>query len=402
VGKTTLATEFVHRWGQFFAGGVFWLSFADPANIPVEIAQCGGAGHMQLFTDAAGLSLPDQVAAVQRAWAEEMPRLLVFDNVDTDDAETLVQQWRPTTGGCRVLITSRRGLWDAGLGIAALPLGTLPRAESRALLRQFRANLPDTDADAIAAELGDLPLALHLAGSFLKKYARTSQGDPAAFLARLRDPALLEHPALTGRATGTAWSYQERSVARAFALSYERLDPADEADALALALLARAAHFALSRVDIFHEQRGTVKHFACGPASCYDMENHHPYHTGGNHDPHTRSMALAANSVNPSAVPQPSPGGHARPLEPGYRPDAERRIDHRDGMCRPDPRPGRTHRPRTPAVLVPRSDACPQTETAGYPAISAARHVGADLLRPAAALGRRLVASRPQTASAGT
>jgi tetratricopeptide (TPR) repeat protein len=244
IGKTTVASEFVHRYGQFFAGGVFWLSFADPANIPVEIAQCGGAGHMQLFTDAAGLPLPDQVAAVQRAWAEEMPRLLVFDNVDTDDAETLVQQYRPTTGGACVLITSRRGTWDTDLGITALPLGTLPRNEGITLLHKFRADLSDADANALAHELGDLPLALHLAGSFLKKYANTSQGDPVTFLKRLRAQALLNHPALTGRAVSDGWSYHEKSVARAFALSYERLDANNPIDALALALLARAAYFA--------------------------------------------------------------------------------------------------------------------------------------------------------------
>jgi tetratricopeptide (TPR) repeat protein len=244
VGKTSVAAEFVYRYGAYFAGGVFWLSFADPANIPVEIAQCGGEGGLQLRPDFHELPLAEQVAAVQRAWAEEIPRLLVFDNVDSDDGEALVQQYRPTTGGCRVLITSRRGVWDTALGITALPLGVLLRQESIALLGQFRTDLADADADAIATELGNLPLALHLAGSFLKKYVTTSQGDPAAFLARLRDPRLLEHPALQGRATGAAWSYHERSVARTFALSYERLDENDEVDALALALLARAAHFA--------------------------------------------------------------------------------------------------------------------------------------------------------------
>ncbi len=241
VGKTTVVAEFVHRYGAYFAGGVFWLSFANSANIPTEIAQCGGQGHLQLRPDFHTLPLDEQVAAVQRAWAEELPRLLVFDNADTDDAEALVAQYRPTTGGCRVLITSRRGVWDPALGITALPLGVLPRAESVALLRRFRADLSAAAAEALAQELGDLPLALHLAGSFLQKYARSKEGDPAVFLARLRDPALLEHQALQGRALSTAWSYHERSVARTFALSYERLVPDDETDALARALLARVA-----------------------------------------------------------------------------------------------------------------------------------------------------------------
>ena len=50
IGKTQLAAEFVHRYGQFFAGGVFWLDFADPASVPVEIAQCGGPGHLNLWS----------------------------------------------------------------------------------------------------------------------------------------------------------------------------------------------------------------------------------------------------------------------------------------------------------------------------------------------------------------
>jgi tetratricopeptide (TPR) repeat protein len=243
IGKTTTATEFVHRWGQFFAGGVFWLSFADPANIPAEIAQCGGAGHMQLYTDAADLSLPDQVAAVQRAWAEELPRLLVFDNVDTDDAEALVQQYRPTTGGARVLITSRRGLWDAGLGITALPLGTLPREKSINLLRQFRANLSDADADAVAAELGDLPLALHLAGSFLALYDDLSAAD---YLAELHSEDILNHESLQGIDTTYSPTNHELHVGRTFAASYRRLKDSEPLDVLARALLARAAHFAPS------------------------------------------------------------------------------------------------------------------------------------------------------------
>lgn len=41
-GKSQLASEFAHRYGRYFAGGVFWLSFADANAIPTEIAACGG------------------------------------------------------------------------------------------------------------------------------------------------------------------------------------------------------------------------------------------------------------------------------------------------------------------------------------------------------------------------
>jgi tetratricopeptide (TPR) repeat protein len=241
VGKTTVATEFVHRYGGYFAGGVFWLSFADPANVPAEIAQCGGERGLQLRPDFHDLPLEDQVAAVQRAWAEEIPRLLVFDNVDTDDAEKLVQQYRPTTGGCRVLITSRRGVWDKALGIVALPLGVLQREESIALLRQFRADLSDADADAIAEELGDLPLALHLAGSFLALYTDLSVAD---YLAELHSDAVINHESLRGVDTTYSPTNHDLHVGITFTASYRRLDATDATDELARALLVRAACFA--------------------------------------------------------------------------------------------------------------------------------------------------------------
>src|SRR5262249_51809137 len=57
IGKTQLAAEFVHRYGQFFAGGVFWMSFADANGAPAEVAACGGSIGMALFPDNAGLTL---------------------------------------------------------------------------------------------------------------------------------------------------------------------------------------------------------------------------------------------------------------------------------------------------------------------------------------------------------
>jgi hypothetical protein len=46
IGKTQLAAEFVHRYGQFFAGGVCWLNFAEPASVAGEIARSGGSGGL--------------------------------------------------------------------------------------------------------------------------------------------------------------------------------------------------------------------------------------------------------------------------------------------------------------------------------------------------------------------
>jgi Tfp pilus assembly protein PilF len=239
IGKTQLACEFVHRYGQFFAGGVFWLSFADANAVPAEIAACGGSDGMQLRDNFEALPLDEQVKLVMTAWQSATPRLLVFDNCED---EALLDEWRPTHGGCSVVVTSRRASWDLALGVYALRLQVLPRAESLALLRKFRDDLPadDVDLNAIAEELGDLPLALHLAGSFLAKYRHTVT--PAAYLQRLSTPTILNDRSL--QAAGLSPTKHVQHVARTFEQSYERLDAADPTDALALKLLARAAYFA--------------------------------------------------------------------------------------------------------------------------------------------------------------
>jgi hypothetical protein len=64
VGKTQLASEFVHRYGPFFAGGVFWLDFSTPKAIPHELAACGGVGGMQLYPEFHALPLEEQVHTV--------------------------------------------------------------------------------------------------------------------------------------------------------------------------------------------------------------------------------------------------------------------------------------------------------------------------------------------------
>ena len=242
VGKTQLATEYAHRYGRYFAGGVFWLACADPAQVVYEVAACGGTG---LVEDDAWheRKLQEQVRLVREAWAAPTPRLLIFDNCE--DA-ALIEEWRPTSGGCRILVTSRQAVWPASMGVLALPLPVLPRAESLALLGKHRPDLvPHPALDALAAEVGDLPLALHLAGSYLETYRDDPTfGDPAVFLAELRGPHLMAHEVMQGLEARHSPTSHELSVAKTFAMSLNRLDPADASDKAARALLARAAHFA--------------------------------------------------------------------------------------------------------------------------------------------------------------
>ncbi|HEX8682703.1 MAG TPA: tetratricopeptide repeat protein [Ardenticatenaceae bacterium] len=244
LGKTQLAAEFVHRYGQFFEGGVFWLSFASAEAVPTEVASCGGVAGMKLREDFTDVPLDRQVELVEAVWREATPRLLVFDNCEE---EALLGRWRPTTGGCRVLLTARRPEWSATLGVKAVPLDELTREQSVALLKKYRTYPPEEEGNlkAIAGELGDLPLALHLAGSFLAGYEHSpSIGSPAAYLEKIRSTPAVDHLSMKGEGAHESPTKHDQDVSRTFQVSYERLDPVDEMDSLALRLLAYAAYFA--------------------------------------------------------------------------------------------------------------------------------------------------------------
>jgi hypothetical protein len=95
----------------------------------------------------------------------------------------------------------------------------------------------DAALDKVAAEVGDLPLALGLAGHFLARYRDTSVDD---YLAELADaPELVP----VGRDAVSATRH-ELSLWRTFKTSLDRLHDDDPIDRLAKALLARAACFA--------------------------------------------------------------------------------------------------------------------------------------------------------------
>ena len=238
LGKTQLAVEYAYRYGRYYAGGVYWISLADAGNVEEEVAKIGGERGMKLYRTNHSLSLADQVSRVQSAWQEPIPRLLIFDNCED---ENLAADWLPVSGGCSVLVTSRRGQWQPELPLTELPLRVLQRQESVALLQQLTKKHTEHDLAAIAAELGDHPLALQLAGHYL---ARHDHVRPSDYLTQLQNEQILEHGSLQGQFSRYSPTAHELHVARTFAISYEQLDTTNTVDKMALNLLACAACFA--------------------------------------------------------------------------------------------------------------------------------------------------------------
>lgn len=238
LGKTQLAVEYCYRYGRYYSGGVFWMSFAEADNVSEEVARIGSERGMGLYQEAEKLTQADRVGRVQKAWQEPIPRLLIFDNCED---ERLLADWLPVTGGCQVLVTSRRGEWSPEFKMNTIAIPVLQRSDSISLLRKLSPRLNETEAGAISEEVGDLPLALQLSGGFLRRYRQIS---PAQYLAQLRDEGLLHHPSLQGRGLSYSPTNHELNVARTFALNATQLDLNEAVDAMAYRLLVCAACFA--------------------------------------------------------------------------------------------------------------------------------------------------------------
>src|SRR5262245_26754517 len=194
---------------------------------------------------------------VLRGWQANVPRLLLFDDCDDGD---LLREWLPSVGGAHVLLTCRHPAWDPTLRVTPVPIGPLLRAESVSLLRGFRPDLQESApiVGQLAAELGDLPLALRLAGGFLHRYR--SQMSPGSFLEQLRSREVVDHassiatdieagtpvpPAPAGRPLfGRRRSLQSSPISRVYALTDRWLELADANGRGSLPALARAACFA--------------------------------------------------------------------------------------------------------------------------------------------------------------
>ncbi|WP_110517863.1 tetratricopeptide repeat protein [Herpetosiphon llansteffanensis] len=224
IGKTSLVTEFAYRYGVHFQGGVFWIDCSIADQVASQIAACALALQM----NPTGLSLDDQVQRVMVAWQSPMPRLLIFDNCED---RTILDRWKPKFGGCRMLVTSRSDQWSA---VTHVRLGLLETHESRSLLQTLYPRLTNQEADQIAADLGHLPLALHLAGSYLHSYPHQS-------VLQYRDDLTIAHRSLKGRGALPSPTQHELDVEATFMVSVKQLDPNTPIDSLALNMLDGAA-----------------------------------------------------------------------------------------------------------------------------------------------------------------
>jgi class 3 adenylate cyclase/tetratricopeptide (TPR) repeat protein len=159
IGKTSVATEYAHRYAGEYAG-VWWAPAENRTLLVNSLAALAGQLVPSLSQEV------DQERGARAGLAHisrsPTPFLLIYDNVETPD----VLRGLLPSAGARLLITTRWADW--GGRSAELSLDVLG-PESAVELLQNRAERNDLPGAArLAAALGCLPLALDHAGAYCR------------------------------------------------------------------------------------------------------------------------------------------------------------------------------------------------------------------------------------------
>jgi Tfp pilus assembly protein PilF len=167
VGKSQLALAYLqHEQRRFDV--VWWVRAEQRATAESDLVALARALHLPDHAD----SDQQQVVAAVRHWLGTHGRwLLVLDNAQGDQALEWVL---PANQGGRVLLTSRNQLWRDATVVWVRPWSP---AESLTFLRTSLSSIPTAsfdveDAQALASELGHLPIALEQAVAFVRAAAR--------------------------------------------------------------------------------------------------------------------------------------------------------------------------------------------------------------------------------------
>ncbi|MGW3400234.1 FxSxx-COOH system tetratricopeptide repeat protein [Streptomyces zhihengii] len=214
-GRTQLAVEYAHRFRAAY-DLVWWIRAHSRESVLLSLAR---------LAERLGLRGGDDVPTAARRALDALDSgagggrwLLAYDNAGVPASLSGLLPGGPHG---HVLVTSRDAAW--GETMHPVRVDVFTREQSVELLRRLAPALPAADADRIAATVGDLPLAVAQAGSWLARSpsahdylhrltgagAVTSQGEPADPAAATtgvaldtladRAPAALRLLALCGR-----------------------------------------------------------------------------------------------------------------------------------------------------------------------------------------------------------
>ena len=164
VGKTQLAVEYIYRHKANYRV-IWWIHSEEPAKMADDYSDL--AKYLDL-PEKESTDQRETVRAVKR-WFEHNPGwLLIFDNAHDPK---VVREYLPQGGAGHVIITSRNPDWRSAARV--LKVQVFDRADSIEFLCRRTGQDDEKTADALADELGDLPLALEQAGAYIEATGTT-------------------------------------------------------------------------------------------------------------------------------------------------------------------------------------------------------------------------------------
>jgi tetratricopeptide (TPR) repeat protein len=187
IGKTALARELAHEWKPRFPDAQLWLEGRGTAPVPTTPERLLEQVLLAFHPES---KFPENVEALSALYRQVLTGkrvLVVLDNAH-DDKQA---KWLLPPDGCGLIVTSRVVV---NLGVGTIhKVGKLPDDDAAALLRKQYPPLTDDEARELVRWCAGLPLALRLAGGWLRADAVDRAGgraDVAGHLRMLRDGRL--------------------------------------------------------------------------------------------------------------------------------------------------------------------------------------------------------------------
>jgi|HubBroStandDraft_1064217.scaffolds.fasta_scaffold10694_4 tetratricopeptide (TPR) repeat protein/transcriptional regulator with XRE-family HTH domain len=218
IGKTTFAVHAAHHLAPRFPDGQVFLPLHAHTPGQRAVDPADGLASLLLTAGVDASQIPAGLEERTRLWRDHLAGKQVLLLLDDAAGYEQVRPLLPGTAGSFVLVTSRRHL-SALEDADTISLDTLPPGEAAALLVRLSAR-PGLTADdpavrEIAGLCGYLPLAIGMLAGRLRHHPAWSAAELASGLASARDRLEFMHT-------------ENLSVAAAFDLSYQDLEPAQQ------------------------------------------------------------------------------------------------------------------------------------------------------------------------------
>ena len=185
VGKTQTAVEYAYRFASSY-DVVWWMRAEEPATLASDYAGLATA----LDLPEKGYKEQNFIGRAVYRWLQKHGCwLLIFDNAQ-EPAD--LQAYVPTKSTGHILVTSRNPNWSDLAQVLAVR--TWMREESTAFLLQRTHQSDKAAAIELAEALGDLPLALAQAASYIEQTARSIESYRLLFETRGQELRRLGQP----------------------------------------------------------------------------------------------------------------------------------------------------------------------------------------------------------------